>query len=170
MAPYVRPENLMKTTIILFALAASLNQVRGDTPPELKRLQEQRDRKIEEIDRVYLRELETLKIRYTKQGDLESANLVNDIIQSMITDKADKLPDTGEVTRWEWGSGGILTLSPEGVARHTGWNQPGKWRRESDGSIRLETGSRAFRIVFEDDIGKVTALRGGATTTIKLLE
>jgi hypothetical protein len=161
----------MKTTIILFTFTLSLFQARGDTPPELKRIQEQRDRKIEEIDRIYLRELEVLKIRYTKQGDLESANLVNDIIQSLGSEEVDELPDDGKTTRWEWGSGGILTLRPSGIATHTLWKQQGKWQREADGSIRLENdGALAFRIVFEEEIGRVTALRGGATTTIKPLK
>ncbi len=158
----------MRTNIILFALAVSLIQVRGDTPPELMRLQEQRDRKIEEIDRVYLRELEALKTKLTKQGDLENANIVNDIIQSIAAEREEEMPDAKGITRWEWGSGGILTLRPNGVATHTLWKQPGKWRREADGSIRLENSAAlSFRIIFEDDLGKVTALRGGAMTTIK---
>ena len=43
-------------------------------PFELERLNNQRDRKIEEINQIYKKQLESLKVKYTKAGNLDAAN------------------------------------------------------------------------------------------------
>jgi len=161
----------MKTTAAILTLFLSVLQANGEPLPELARLQEQRAIKIAGIDRIYLGELEKLKSKYMKQGELENANVVNEIIESMKP--VDPLEDIGKnTTRWEWGSGGFLTLRPNGVATHTIWKGPGRWQRNDDGSILLESdprGGKAFKIVFKNGVGKVTvAGKAGSGTTIKL--
>lgn len=137
-----------------------------DLPFELKRLNEQRDRKIAEINRIYKQQLEELKTKYTKEGNLDAANQVVSIL-----DQLDPAAEPEEETRWEWGSGGELVLRPNGVATHTIWKRNGKWRRGDDGLIRLESDSgKAFTIRIEGDLGHVLGLRDGKRTIIKRKE
>jgi hypothetical protein len=160
----------MKTTVAIFTLFLSVLQADEMPLPELARLQEQRAIKIAEIDRIYIGQLEKLKSKYMKQSELESANLVNEIIELMNS----PLQEIGKkTTRWEWGSGGILTLRPNGVATHTIWKGLGRWQRNDDGSILLKSdpeGGKVFKIVFENGVGNVTLPgKEGSKTTIKLL-
>jgi len=146
---------------ILFVLPATHG---SELPHELERLNEQRERKIAEIDRIYKQQLEELKIKYTKSGNLDAANQIVAILKEL-----DPVAEPEAETRWEWGSGGELVLRPNGVATHTIWNRNGKWRREDDGSIRLQSDSgKAFTIRVEGNLGHVLSLRDSKRTVIKL--
>ena len=130
-------------------------------PFELERLNNQRDRKIEEINQIYKKQLESLKVKYTKAGNLDAANQVAAILKELG-------PTKEKETRWEWGSGGELVLRPNGVATHTIWKRNGKWSREEDGSIRLESDlGKIFIIQIEGSMGYVTKFSDGKRTTIK---
>ena len=67
----------MKPLIIVSILAALLSHLlAAEIPLEVKRLQELRQQKIAEIDKIYHKELEGLKGKYLKSADLEAANEV----------------------------------------------------------------------------------------------
>ncbi|MDQ8189190.1 hypothetical protein [Roseibacillus persicicus] len=154
--------------LISFFLVLLAFEIHGQNriPDDLERLNLQRERKIAEVNRIYLRELEELKVRYTKEGDLEMANKILAVISSFELKEEDETWYL-KVTKWRWESGGVLTLRSNGKATHTLWKYPGKWEKQDDGSIRLESNTaNAFRVVFEDGVGKVTALRTGSKTII----
>jgi hypothetical protein len=106
----------------------------AEIPPELERLNEQRARQIAEIDKIYMRQLELLKTKFTKAGNLDAANQVVAILDKMAPAK-----EAEKETRWVWGDGNELVLLPNGVATHTSWIKNGKWRKDADGLIRLES-------------------------------
>ena len=155
--------------IILTLVAALLSLVLAKAeglPSELASLQEKRERKIAEIDRIYLQELEKLKITYTKRGDLESANLVVSIIAA-LTKGTDGENWMEKDTRWLWGSGGELVLRKNGTASHTGWNRPGSWRKKDDHTILLDGPHGSIRITFDEDgIGRAVHLATGNITSV----
>ena len=148
---------------IIATIIAVCPAVGAEIPPELERLNAQRARQIAEIDKVYMSQLELLKIKFTKAGDLDAANQVVAILKKMApVEEADR------ETRWEWGSGGQLVLRQDGVATHTVWKKNGKWRKEADGTIRLESDiGRVFSIRIDGDVGQVIDIQGGKGTTIK---
>lgn len=143
------------------ATALSCNE---DIPIEIQRLNELRARQIEKIDKVYIEQLEALKIKYTKAGDLDAANQVVAIVKHLSPTDSE-----AKESKWAWGSGGELTLKPSGIATHTAWNKNGKWRKEKDGSIRLESGYNGdlFIVRIEGDLGQVIKIADGTKTTIK---
>lgn len=154
----------MKYAIPIIASIIALCPAFGaEIPPELERLNAQRARQISEIDKIYMGQLELLKIKFTKAGDLDAANQVAAILKKMApVEEADR------ETHWEWGSGGQLVLRQDGVATHTVWTKNGKWRREADGTIRLESSSgRVFIIRIDGNVGQVIDPGGGKGTTIK---
>ena len=87
-------------SIILFFLVLS-SVGAAELPFELKRLNEQRERKIAEIDIVYKQQLEKLKTKYTKAGNLEAANQVVDTLQRLNPVAKEMLSGT----RWSMDGG-----------------------------------------------------------------
>ncbi|MDA7659759.1 hypothetical protein N8651_04030 [Akkermansiaceae bacterium] len=147
--------------IFYFLLMTAVFATAEKIPFELERLNNQRDRKIEEINQIYKKQLESLKVKYTKAGNLDAANQVAAILKELG-------PTKEKETRWEWGSGGELVLRPNGVATHTIWKRNGKWSRQEDGSIRLESDlGKIFIIQIEGSMGHVTKFSDGKRTTIK---
>jgi len=125
----------MKQAIrILVTILAVCPAFGAEIPPELERLNAQRARQFSEIDKVYMSQLELLKIKFTKAGNLDAANQVVAILEKMAPAK-----EADKETRWIWGGGGELVLYPSGIATHTVWKKNGKWRRDADGLIRLES-------------------------------
>lgn len=53
----------------------------GDVPMAVETVIEGRNQAIKKIDKVYVQELEKLKLGYTKKGDLKNANLVDELIK-----------------------------------------------------------------------------------------
>ncbi len=154
---------MRKLILILVCCLAAPCAIAEKIPFELERLNDQRDRKIAEINQIYKRQLEALKVKYTKAGNLDAANRVASILEELTPTK-----EKEKETRWEWGSGGELVLGPNGVATHTIWKRNGRWSREEDGAIWLESDvGKKFSIRLEGSIGHVTKLSDGKRTTIK---
>lgn len=88
--------------------------------------------------------------------------------RELVLKELQKRPELAtQETRWKWGTGGELVLKENGVATHTIWKKAGKWRKEDDGSLRLESDSgKEFVVIFKDGIGHVTYLKTGSKTTI----
>ncbi len=55
----------------------------GELPPEAQRLVNQRNDAIQKIDEKLVDELEKVKVKYTKSGDLDSANSIVKLIESL---------------------------------------------------------------------------------------
>lgn len=66
----------IKLLIISISFLASVPGNAEDVPYEVQTLQSRRNEKMKEINLIYLKELEKLKDKYTKQGDLDKAILV----------------------------------------------------------------------------------------------
>ena len=145
----------------------------AETPPEIEALQAQRSRKIDEINRIYRQELEKIKLKYTKLGNLDSANIADALIKSLDTEKpaekdAEKPAEkrVEKDTRWIWGSGGELVLKRDGSASHSQWNSPGTWVRKDDDTILLDGPFGSIRITFKDEIGTAVHVASGNVTTL----
>lgn len=72
-------------TIILVAVC-TFSTLADKVPSELKNLQAIRAKKIKAIDNAYIQALEKLKVKFTKRGDLESANTIVAEIKKIGTD------------------------------------------------------------------------------------
>ncbi|MGJ8634290.1 MAG: hypothetical protein ACSHX7_10250 [Luteolibacter sp.] len=72
-------------------------------PHDVLHLQSQRKLALEEIDSKYRIELEKLKIKYTKTGDLEAANAIVHVLNNLKSPSTNKHPVIG---KWEFDSKG----------------------------------------------------------------
>lgn len=156
----------MKLVMPLLAVALSLpsSAETGPLPHDVVKVKSQRDAKVDEIDRVYLAELEKLRAKHENEGTGAAPAIAKLIAQIREEGQQRTVPDT----RWAWGSGGSLTLYGSGKARHTAWTKDGKWTKQEDGSVLLESPTGlAFTITFDKSgIGRVKALDGRSSTTI----
>lgn len=118
----------MKSTSLLLALVCILPTIdAGELPREVKALQYQREKKIAEIDLVYRRKLEELKIKYTKAGDLDAANAVVKILEKsepVISFKEENLPENDNDLRvflrestWRFIGGRSITFQGNGTIK-----------------------------------------------------
>lgn len=55
----------------------------AELPPDVQRLVEQRNNAIQNIDKKFAEELDKLKVRYTKAGELDSANTIVNLIETI---------------------------------------------------------------------------------------
>ena len=131
-----------------------------EPPAELKRLNEQRDREIAKIDEIYMQQLEKLKAKYLKIGDLDAANQVAGIL--------DSFEPTAIVGNWHWQGLGELKLQRNGLAKFYYWKGDGKWKQQKPGVIRVtsDTG-RIFEFTIKGDVGTAIHPSTGKPITIK---
>ncbi|MDA8975492.1 hypothetical protein N9F44_00620 [Akkermansiaceae bacterium] len=158
----------MKTLRILIISTIVMGSALGAAPSELAKLDKQRLDKIEEINASYIEQCEKLKLKYMTKGDLDSANKVQARIDSIASNINEPSLNKFEDSRWAWGSGGVLTLQKNGVARHTSWgHRSGKWKLYKDGTMKITIGNSVFEVTFSSDMqGEVIHSKGGAKTTI----
>ena len=123
----------MRTTTALFACLclSLLANLRGEgtLPMDVQSVLNKRRDAISKIDATYVGELEELKIKYTKLGDLENAVRINDMIASMKPASGDNLAKSA-IGRWtyqKWGEEQWFELLENGEARHKS-KERGKWR------------------------------------------
>jgi hypothetical protein len=161
----------MKTIAILMLMAAAA--VAGDVPAEAAKLVEIREREINKINVAYLQKLDALLVDYRAKGNTEAVKVVEGLIAEVEDGNPSAMgkeeePEEEETTRWDWGSGGVLTLQSGGKAKHSGWRRSGTWKKEADGGLQvLSDDGKVFKIVFVDDrVGKVVSLDGKGSTTI----
>ncbi|MDA7514601.1 hypothetical protein N8513_01250 [bacterium] len=148
---------------ILVLLLALPSTSGGEVPRELERLNEQRSRKIAEIDRIYKQQLETLKAKYTKAGDLNAANQVVAILRGFESDDPPTM--AGD---WEWRGLGELILQPNGVAKFRFWKGNGQWSEEKPGVIRVTSDSgRIFEFTVKNGVGRGLHPLNGKSVTIE---
>ena len=94
----------MKKYIYLYCLALSLGTLvsAGELPDDVQRLIDSRARAVLRIDLKFVSELEKLKTKYTKAGNLDSANAIAALIkETPLPDLDAKSPDSEFVgTSW----------------------------------------------------------------------
>ena len=73
-------------------------------PSDLSLLQERRGRQIEKIDSTYKKELLKLREKYTKRGDLDTANLIDSILKNKfpLAQSFTNLAKDLVGTKWTW--------------------------------------------------------------------
>jgi hypothetical protein len=77
---------------IFFITSLSFGAISGnELPPDVQRLVSQRDAAVSKIDRVFVDQLDKLKVQYTKEGNLEAANATVTLIKKfrIVEDKED---------------------------------------------------------------------------------
>ncbi|MCP5543117.1 MAG: hypothetical protein H7A49_04340 [Akkermansiaceae bacterium] len=156
----------MKINHLLLLITFLPSLALADLPAEAAALRAKRDAKVAEIDRVYAAELEKLQKRLMQAGNLKAANEIETEIARVVPNPFKEDPEIGV---WKWGSGGTLTIKDRGIAIHSKWNSPGKWKKNSKGEIDLEsdTGIRFTISMESEDSGVVKGLDGKAATTIR---
>ena len=118
----------------LLVLSTQLHVLAQETPYELARLDKLRTQKIAEIDKVYLGEVKKLVKLYTKRGDLNSANLANDILKMDSSKEVVQEPKTDKQltiyirdSQWKFSDGKVITFNKSGImTKSWGKNKP-KW-------------------------------------------
>ena len=124
------------------------------TADELKNLTEAYEREklrvLSPVERKYTDALNALLQRYTQAGRLKEANSVQSIIDARGGGGlGDWLRE--EDTKWNWQSGGTLTLYKNQKANHSQWKKPGKWIRVRPDTLEMTNGvGRVFTIKFHN--------------------
>jgi hypothetical protein len=121
----------MKHLSLLLLLAAPL--FAAELPPEVAFLKKQRDAKVAEINRVYVRELEKTKATYMQAGSLELANLVAMEIKAVPnTEPATEISLEG---KWTIRSNNSLASEPrefKGGKVYDGKGRANSWHKEGN--------------------------------------
>jgi hypothetical protein len=100
----------MKAVLLILAAVSifPLAQAEESMPPDVQRVVDQRAAAVAKIDKIYLQELEKLKLNYTKKGDLETANkivaLTKQVSLPFSVNTAEELKTFLEDTVWNWSS------------------------------------------------------------------
>ena len=143
----------MKQVAIPLLVIASLIRVAWSEevlPADVRRVIEQRDAAIAKIDKIYLQELEKVKLRYTKEGKLDVA--LN--IDRMIKNLQPSVESTDSFLEGDW----VLHVPSinytevrnfKGKYMYTANGVRFRWFKTNNG-IKIEAGSGNFEIVTID--------------------
>ena len=75
-------------------------------------------------------------------------------------------------TQWRWGSGGVLSLQPDGVATHSAWNKEGTWVAMNETTLFLQRPANdpPMIVEFDDALSqaKVTSHVPSSTTITRM--
>jgi hypothetical protein len=134
----------MKALLLILAALSIVTFVQAEEvlPPDVQRVVDQRAAAVAKIDKIYLQELEKLKVTYTKQGNLEVANTVMKLIEAVEMPTVAKEPLVGRWSRV--GKPGRWVFRPDGTGDFT---SPGKlekilWKKKSDTEYGISFPSR----------------------------
>lgn len=115
----------------------------GELPDDLQRLIEKRGEAIAQIDLKFVKELEKLKTKYTKAGDLDSANAIVALIEKTPVKLSDAVSADPQFDGTTWalhnkaGRLGELELLPGGKIKSDKYPNSG-WRRIDKDTIRFQ--------------------------------
>lgn len=134
----------------------------NELPSDAKWLTAKRAEAIEKIDRTYVKELEKLKVKYTKKGDLDSANAIVALMEDKSipfrqkSSASSKLFDEIVNTGWKYyhpGGNNGFVLERSGTLEAERWWGICKWRVISDSEILIEhpKGERKMIMTFSED-------------------
>lgn len=140
----LRIHKVMKT-LAYICLAISLCiefSVGEEFPSEVQGLISKRNEAVTRIDRTFVAELEKLKVKYTKAGDLESANKTVKLIENYAKEIVESAPSDAEFdnTFWEFRNKshlGNLEFLPGGKIRSSEYPDS-TWTRIDKDTIRFE--------------------------------
>lgn len=142
----------MKTTIFI-ALMTAVFATAEKIPFELERLNNQRDRKIEEINQIYKKQLESLKVKYTKAGNLDAANQVAAILDGLPSARSKAIPKNDKElekwvrdTTWRFVGGKAVTFQRNGTMKKSWGVLEPKW-----GVKDMKIYCEGLVFVFEED-------------------
>ena len=153
-------------TIIALLLPISSLVAESELPYEAKQLIHKRDITFIRINKGLKRELTTLKVKYTKRGDLESANKIAEYIKELQKiserEERDDLIDSIVGVKWSWYDDG--THAPKGrdsivlYANHTGLHTHTSFTWEKTGDRQITLTSKKDRrkavITWDKDLKK----------------
>ena len=105
----------------------------AELPSDVKQLLSKRNEAVAKIDEIFLKELEKLKVKYTKQGDLESANKTVDLIEKYSQESPKTVPKIEDELIGRWIGRTSSGLSPEYFFMRNGNVNDGKWRIANNG-------------------------------------
>jgi hypothetical protein len=144
---------------VLVTILAICPAFGSEIPPELERLNEQRASKIAEIDKVYMSQLESLKIKFTKAGNLDAANQVVALINATAAagnattttggDNQKKSPPANSLEVllkskiWTYKSGDSAchwTFLDGQRITSDGWSKPSKWETKNNSQLIIHYG------------------------------
>jgi hypothetical protein len=109
----------------------------------VQNLIKKRDEAVSQIDITFVRELEKMKLKYTKLGDLESANKIVDLIARHAIKVVDGTPADPEFegTKWEFhnksGRLGFLEFQAGGKVKSKEYPNS-SWQRVDKDTIRFQ--------------------------------
>jgi hypothetical protein len=141
-----------------------------DLPGDVEWLISKRKEAVAKIDRTLVDELEKLKIKYTRAGDLESANETVKVIENYSKEKAEATPSDAEFdqTSWDFRNKshlGNLEFLPGGKIKSSEY--PGSsWTRIDKDTIRFEyladekSGIAGGHVTFKFDDANRTKMTG----------
>lgn len=122
--------------LIIVLLTFHAGAADEDLPYDIAALQSKRDTKVIEIDRAYVRELEKLKIKYTKLGELETANKIVAMITEIHAANPAMIRKVNEAVEkligsWVRANHGLsYDIKPDGTATHG--KESGRWSVENN--------------------------------------
>jgi hypothetical protein len=131
--------HLIHISSISLLLAAVL--AGSELPDDVQNLVTKRDEAIEKIDLTFVRELEKLKIKYTKLGDLDSANRIVALIAKHPIKSSDSSDPEFDGTTWEFlnksGRLGLLEFEAGGKVKSKEYPDS-SWQRMDKDTIRFQ--------------------------------
>lgn len=176
-------EKIALTTVLISSILASAAD--GPLPNELSRLKRNYDtamiRELEEVQSTYISELESLKTKYTKAGDLDAALKVRkeiELAREWKTLPLEKLrlqllEDLTQEQFSDWllgvvidfsGSSGAVTATFEEehvVWKHRGQKHTHEYKVTGDRRINID-GAGTYKLTFEKNLqgGTIVSSRG----------
>ena len=171
-------KNDLLSVLIVFALIATEARPSDESvPSELEKLRASYEMEIKRVTEVpkrkYLEALEKLQQFYTRSQDLDKALIVRNEIQILNKEsESNALGGMGlEGSEWVWGTGGTLTLSENGFAKHSSWQNPGIWKKVNEVTITVQRpgGDPPMTVVFSNTTltDAVVTSHLGTKTTIR---
>lgn len=119
-------------TILSILPALTVTLFAESLPYDVENLQHQREQRIAEIDKIYRKELESLKLKYTKSGNLPVANAIAELIEELVPLD---LPKTDEELReflagttWEFDGERSITFLKNGKIKKSWGQLEPKWK------------------------------------------
>lgn len=115
----------------------------SELPDDVQRLIDKRSEAVAQINLKFVRELEKLKIKYTKAGDLDSANAIVALIEKTPVKDVNSVPADPEFDGTSWafhnkaGKLGELEFLAGGKIKSDKYPNSG-WRRIDKDTIRFQ--------------------------------
>lgn len=170
-------------TLLIATFCSLATQVSGEeqNPAELQRLIEQRDKAVNKIDKIYLKNLEKLKTSYMERSKLDSANKVEAIIDQIEAGMGQRDAEQKEFLnkilslKWSWRHDADETswviFKPDGELKiNFSDDQRIRWKLVGPRQIRITFPSSEAIVTFtwNDKYTKYTGIDFNQKTGLKI--